>query len=167
MTKGLIASRKTKEKLFNKSCKSPTFTNVEAFKTYNKLYCNTCRQAKNKFFKDKFKEVEGNMRATWATLREAMGTPRKCSKLPGYFKAGANKIRTDSDIAEGFNKFFSTIGSNLDKELRSSSKCYKDYLTSTNSSFNFRRVTIEEVIKIIQSMKPKKVLVLSFFPSSY
>ena len=76
MTKGLLASRKTKEKLFNRSCRSPTFTNVEAFKTFNKLYCNTCRQAKNKFFRDKFKESEGNMRATWATLREAMGTPK-------------------------------------------------------------------------------------------
>ena len=121
MTKGLLVSRKRKEKLFNKSCQTPNFTNVEVFKEYNKLY--------NKYFRDKFLENDGNTRATWATLRKAVGTPKKCSKLPRYFKVRDKKVKSDNKIAVGFNNFLFTIGSNLDRDLSNGNNCFKDYLT--------------------------------------
>ena len=114
MSKGLLISRKQKEKLFTKKCKNPNYTNSEKYTLYNKLYTKLCRQAKFTYFKNKFSENEGNIRNTWATLREAMGTPKKCSSLPGYFKDKGKTLRDNFDIANGFNKFFSTIGSNLD-----------------------------------------------------
>ena len=50
------------------------------------------------------------MKQCWNLIREVIGTPKKCAKLPGYFKDGSKKVRSDKEIASGFNKFFSTIG---------------------------------------------------------
>ena len=97
-----------------------------------------CRQAKNLYFKNKFNSNVGNMRATWNTLREALGTPKSCKNLPGYFKANGSKIRAPKDIAQGFNDFFSTIGTNLDKDLKIGNYCYKDFLSQSKSRFHFR-----------------------------
>ena len=43
MTESILKSRKTKEKLFSKKLRDPTFTNIDKFKEYNKLYAKTCR----------------------------------------------------------------------------------------------------------------------------
>ena len=56
-----------------------------------------------------------------------MGTPKKCS-LTGYFKEKGKKLRDNFDIANGFNRFFSTIGSNLDNDLKKGNKCFKSSL---------------------------------------
>ena len=54
MTKGLLASRKNKENLSNKSSRHPSYTNVEEFRKFNKMYGSICRQAKKKNFREKF-----------------------------------------------------------------------------------------------------------------
>ena len=108
MSKGLLTSRNTKEKLFTKSCRKPTYTNVDAYKIYNNHYKQLCRQAKINYFNNKFASAGKNMKECWETIREVIGSPKRCQNLPGYFKVGGSKIRTDSEIAEGFNNFFPT-----------------------------------------------------------
>ena len=70
MTDSILKSRKTKEKLFSKKLRDPTFTNIDKFKEYNKLYAKICRSAKIFYYRDKFKEAEGKIRNTWNILRE-------------------------------------------------------------------------------------------------
>ena len=62
--------------IFTKKCKNPTYSNCDKYTSYNKVYTKLCRQAKFTYFKNKFSENEGNIRNTWATLRDAMGTPK-------------------------------------------------------------------------------------------
>ena len=54
MSKSLLISKRTKDKLFHKSMKSPTLTNKENFKSYNTLYRKLCRAAKTRYFSEKF-----------------------------------------------------------------------------------------------------------------
>ena len=95
MTKGLLISRKSKEKLYNKMCKNPSFTNCDRFKEFNKTYSKLCRWAKVLYFRNKFNDAAGNMRATWDSLREALNTPKSCNKLPGYFKDKGKKVKSN------------------------------------------------------------------------
>ena len=118
MTKGLIISRKNKEKLFNKKCRVPSFTNIEKFKKTNNMYIKLCRSAKTLYYKNKFEANLNSIKGTWMTIKEALGNT-KSTNMPGYFMLDGKNIRTDVEIANGFNEFFSTIGLKLDKKLRS------------------------------------------------
>ena len=156
MSTGLLKSRKTKEKLFLTKCKNPTYTNTENFQLFNNIYKNLCRKAKIKHWFDKFQTAGNNMKARWESIREAIGTPKKCSTLPGYFSHNGSKLRGDENIAEGFNNFFSTIGSKLDSELSESKIGYQGYLKGNiKSRFKFRKVNFEDIDKIISKLKPK------------
>ena len=74
MTEAILKSRKTKEKLFSKKLRDPTFTDLDIFKEYNRIYAKICRLSKIIYYRDKFKEAEGNIRNTWNILREALNT---------------------------------------------------------------------------------------------
>ena len=71
------------------------------------MYAKICRIAKIFYYRDKFKEAEGKIRNTWNILREALNTPKKSNIFPGYFMSMSNeKIRSNKEIANGFNDFF-------------------------------------------------------------
>ena len=70
------------------------------------MYQNLCREAKILYYNNKFKAAGVNMKECWKTIKEVIGSPKKCSKLPGYFKNGKKKLRSDKEIAMGFNEFF-------------------------------------------------------------
>ena len=95
---------------------------------FNKAYNKLCQKAKILHYHNKFREAGNNMREGWSIIRDALGTPRKGGNLPGFFKEGKNKVRNDRDIANGFNTFFSTIGTKLDTSLNQSNTGHKHYL---------------------------------------
>ena len=81
----------------------------------------------------------------------------KISDFPKYFLENEKMITDDQSIAECFNNFFVNVGPNLSKKIKpQSGRSFKDYLTKNIlSSFNFSLVTEEQVLKIIQKLKPK------------
>ena len=156
MSKGLLTSRQKKEKLFTKKCKIPTYSNIDCYKNYAKMYQSLCKQAKILHYNNKFKAAGSNMKECWSIIREVIGSPKKCQNLPGYFKNGVKKLRSDIDIVKGFNEFFSSIGYKLDNELKEGKSCYKEYLRGNiKSRFKFREVTMVDIHTIISKMKPK------------
>ena len=85
MTQGILRSRKHKDKLGSKKLKNPTIENVLAYKTFNSLYNKIIRLAKIKYFDNKFKENARNIKRTWDTVREALGTRRRKLGIPNFF----------------------------------------------------------------------------------
>ena len=81
-------------------------------------------------------------------MREAIGTPKKCNNLPGYFKAGDLKIKTEKDIAEGFNLFFSTVGTKLNRDLKKGEKSYKSYLRQATSRFKLKKWRLRTLLRL-------------------
>ena len=126
MTSAILISRNRKENLFHKKIKNPTYTNLENFKNYNREYTKICRAAKIMYYKNQFDLASNNMKRSWSLIREVLGSPKKCQKLPGYFSKGTQKLTTPKDIAHGFNEFFSTIGSDLDSKLKDGKCNFKD-----------------------------------------
>ena len=68
-----------------------------------------------------------------------------------------HKETENRNIANAFNSYFTEIGPNLAKDIEMPiNKNYKDYLTNpVQSNFQFKSVNIEDVVKAIQSLKPK------------
>ena len=106
MTRGLLLSRKHKDKLGVKKLRNPTDYNIKNFKIFNSIYNKVIRIARKKYYENKFEEVSKDIKKTWDVTREALGTRKAKVEIPNYFKVGAQDIVGSREIANGFNMFF-------------------------------------------------------------
>ena len=96
------------------------------------------------------------MKNTWKIIKEAMNTSENTSKI-SKIKWG-NVISDKSiDIAETFNKYFSSIGKNLARNIHPSRKQFNDFLGTPNPNSIFLVSTHkEEIFKIVCDLHDKK-----------
>ena len=86
------------------------------------------------------------MKKTWETIREVLGTQKHREDI----------ITGSSNIAEGFNEFFSGIGPELADKIEPSGVNFGDYLGDrVEDDFIFCRVTPDLVTEIAGKLKPK------------
>ena len=156
ITSGLLISRKRKEKLAAKKLKKPTSENIQIFQSYNKIYNKVRRSAKRLYYDDKFKEFSKDMRKTWDTIRNVMGTNKRRENIPDFFKSNDKIISGALEIAEGFNEFFSGIGPELASTIPQSQTNFKNFLGSrVNDNFIFAHITPDTILKMAGKLKSK------------
>ena len=157
MTPGLLKSRKTKQHLYSRKSLHPTAHNINAFNNYVKLYKSLCRSAKTKHYVTKINNYKTDANKTWQTIREVLGTFKDKSHIPDFFIENQEVIQGDINIAEGFNKFFSEIGSKLSSEIPSHNGSFHSYLGERiEENFVFKEITKESLLDIGKTLKPKK-----------
>ena len=99
MSKGLLCSRATKERLFSKKLKSPSFTNQQKFRDFNSMYFKLCRVANKKYYHDKFLKNANNIKFTWQTIKEVMGCNKPKFTFPKFFEYKGSKTYNSNEIA--------------------------------------------------------------------
>ena len=157
ITKCILKSINTKNKLYKKYLSSPTSTNLHKFKNFrNRLNC-VIRKSKRNYFYNKFEKTKGDMRQTWKTINNVMGRGQKDS-LPDQFKDGNGILITDpKNIANKFNNFFVNVGPDLAANINSTGKTYDQYLGEPMQKSMFMKPIVEkEIIKIIAKFDPNK-----------
>ena len=156
MTLGLLKSRKTKQNLYSRKTVNPTEHNIKRFNSYVKTFKLLCRLAKTKYYVNKINEFKNNSQKTWNTVREVLGTFKDKSQIPEFFIENGEIIKGNLNIAEGFNKFFAEIGSNLSSKIKDNDKAFQAYLNDPiEESFVFQKVTPESIFEVGKSLKPK------------
>ena len=77
--------------------------------------------------------------------------------FPSYFIHNGKRLDNPQVIADEFNKCFTDVDLTLASKIDFPKNiCYEDYLQNpVQDHFKFRSVTIETVIKTIESLKPK------------
>ena len=103
MTNALMTSRKRKQKLASKKIRNPTDKNISIFKNYIKIYNKLVQASKINYYKTKFEEYSTNMRKTWDTIRDVIGSKKRKENIPDYFKEKGALITGSIEIAKGFN----------------------------------------------------------------
>lgn len=157
MTHGLLQSRKTKQKLYSRKTLNPTANNIEKFNNFVKVYKKLCRKAKQEFYVTRIRNFKENAQKTWQTIREVLGSFKDKSEIPEFFIENGDIIKGDLNIAEGFNKFFSSIGSKLSSEIPVRNGSFKAYLKNeVEENFVFKQITSESLLEISKTLKPKK-----------
>lgn len=156
MSNALLVSRKRKEKLFTLKIRKPTANNVRNFKSYNQIYNKLLRLARKKHYEGKFREFYRNIKKTWDTAREALGSRKVKVGIPNYFREENNVIKGNGNIAGAFNKFFSSIGSELASRVSESTKHFRDFMGDrVVNEFVFAPVTPQTLIKTARELAPK------------
>ena len=157
MTSGLLLSRKNKQHLYSRKTLSPTEHNIYRFNSFLKIYKQLCRSAKTNFYANKIKKFKNDSRKSWETIREVLGTIKDKSQVPDFFIENHEIIKGDLNIADGFNKFFSEIGSKLSSEIPPAKGAFNTYLNDRiEENFVFKNITKEDILEVGKYLKPKR-----------
>ena len=62
-----------------------TIDNINNFNAYNKTYNKLRRKAKVSYYSKKFSDFSDNMKGTWNTIREVLGTQKRKENIPDFF----------------------------------------------------------------------------------
>jgi hypothetical protein len=161
ITHGIIRSVKYRDKLYGKMKKARTEQEYYLCKTnlqtYNRILKQTIRNAKKQYYQTCFNNYRDDIRKTWKTINDVLGRVPKSVENPKYFTVNNETVTNPESIANEFNKYFVNIGSELaNKIIMPDNKNYKDYLTiPVETVFEFKNTNRDEVVKIIDKLKPK------------
>ena len=156
MSRGLLISSQSKNKLFRKKLSNPSPLNTNKFQTYNILFNKFKRNAKKMYYFKQFDLKKDNIKQTWTLIRDVIGTQsKKRENLPLFFKQNQSILNNPKDIADGFNDFFVGIGPQLAAEVGPANKSYKSYMKDSGTAFNFPSILEANILGVIKKFKPK------------
>ena len=125
MSRGLLVSRRVKDKLHYKAVRSNDNEKWLIYQRYRRLYTKLVRKAKILYYGDEFKQAKNDVRETWRLSNEVMGRQsKKGSNEVGPLKNCNSQLET----AESFNDFFSNIATDLASKIPKTDASFKDYL---------------------------------------
>ena len=128
MSLAILKSRKTKNKLSAIKAKYPTNENTEKYKTHSKIYRNVLRKAKSDYYEQRFQEYSNCMKKTWSTVNELLNSKKASPQIPDIFVHNGKTFTGKAEVTEGFNNYFSTIGSKLASKIPSTESSYESFL---------------------------------------
>ena len=84
------------------------------------------------FYKDQLDEHSGNCQNLWKTFGKILNNKKSSSHIVNHIKINNKKVSDSNQIAQEFNKYFSSIGENLAEnfENTNSSHCLGCFLSS-------------------------------------
>ena len=140
ITNGLIQSVNYKNFLYEKWKRSKNKKNrlgdqnlYEKYKDYRRRLTNLVKGAKSKFYNNKFDQCKGNSKKTWELINELRGKSKTKSKAS--FLVNGTLVKERKVIANDFNKYFTSIASNLNDNAIMENMCNGLPIVYTNSTF--------------------------------
>ena len=156
ISKSLLRSINRKNNLYYK-CKMKGTEQAKArYTSYKNILTKTIRLAKKNYFTNQLTLYKNDIQNTWKILKQAMNLSNN--------KSDITKIRYNDDIVEDpeniantFNNFFSSIGTNLAEGIPPSAKHFSDYLGTPNPNTIFLTPIVKEhIIDILSNLNNKK-----------
>ena len=124
-----------------------------------KEYANTLVHIKNKskteFYRSQFSRYKDNLRSTWKVIGSVIKRKTKGQSLPTKLVYENKTYTSESDIADQFNAYFTSVGPILASKIKSNSstKDPTDYInTSPRHSFTLSRVSESQVLNVFNSL---------------
>ena len=162
ITQGIMHSIKFRDKLYYRlkhtSISSPLHETLRInLKTYNRILKQMIRKAKQEYYHVLFEKYKNDIKKTWETIRNVINSDTNNKSFPKYFNIDDIPINDSKEIANHFNKYFIEIGPRLAREIpHITDMQFHDYLGyPPNCNLIFQNITESEVLKVIDSLKPK------------
>ena len=154
MTAGLRQSIKTKNKLYKKFVKKP-ITYGNAYREFRNNLTKLIKTAKNIYHKNKFNNVQGDIKRTWKCINTLLGKAHKQQSIALKIDS---IVTTDAQtICNTFNDYFSTIATKVTTELPQSDVNFDYYLRNgTDQRIVWDPVTMPEMKRIISKCNNTK-----------
>ena len=162
ITRGIKISMKEKDKLYKQMIKAKNkqqkLIKLESYKECRNKIIELIRQSKQTYYQHHFDQNKKSSEAIWQSIYEIISsTKNKKGGNVSDISADDNAITDPIEIAENFNNFFTSIGTNLKKKTPPTRKTFTDYLKKPNSeNFIIAPTTPEEISDLIHNLKSSK-----------
>ena len=157
MTKEIELSIRRKNKLYRQHLKKPN--DIELYnqlKAHRRLLSKVIRDAKRTYYRDRLTRDKTSIQQMWKVYSELIGKGRKNSNRVDKLVVDGKEATSDKDIADMFNSYFSSIGSNLANKFPQTN-CFVDYLHGHfDDSMFVNPLGREELLKLIKALDSKK-----------
>jgi hypothetical protein len=108
----------------------------EYVKSYSKLFKNICIMAKSKYFARKVKDSNDKVKTVWRIISSE--TAKAKSRDPHFaLKVGDKLVKSDIDVANEFERFFTNIPLETTRSLNSSSSMAENMLKAKLNAQQF------------------------------
>ena len=126
------------------------------FNEHNREHSYLRRTLKATYYAELIESNKYNMKKTWSVLNTLLNKQNDKSTLPQAFKIGDHQESDLSKISNGFNEFFSHIGSKTAKDVPRSPRNFKEYLGNPlYHSMYIEPVSEDTVVNTTLSLKSK------------
>ena len=122
-------------------------------------------EAKASYFTTNLDLHKGNMKKTWKIINEVSSKHLSKTKKISEIRTGEKVITSPIEIAEAFNNYFSTVGTNLASDIPLTEYCPEYCLEPTHSIFSLKPPTVETVYKLLTKIDEKKSVGLDNIPN--
>ena len=150
ISKGIVKSINTKNKLYKKYLKKPNEKNQSVFKVYRNKLNSIIRKSKRNYYDNRFKMVKNNLRKTWQTINQIIGRGKPKTTLNKLLNSEGSNITDPQLISDEFNNFFVNIGPKLASTIQTNGPKYSEYMPEPfSTNMYFKPIVTEEIRKII------------------
>lgn len=157
ISKGLLKSIKTKNKLYKQLIRKPNPNSERVYKDYKNKLNHSIRMAKRLYYDEKLTENKANIKQTWNLLNSIMNKNKQRSSPNIVFRHDDKEISDPTEIANHFCNFFSNIGPNLARNIPNTNVSPKSFLPGEFlSSIFIETVSEAEVITIAKNFQSGK-----------
>ena len=157
MTKGLKKSSKRKQRLYQNFLRNRTVKNETIYKKYRNNFNKYLRLAKRLYISDLLLKYRKDIKMTWRTVNDLIGKKKtEKSNFPESIFYKNKEVSSKRDIAEIFNKFFTSVGSNLASKIPESSKPFTDFLHRVDKEMVMKDVNDNELKAAFLNLESNK-----------
>jgi hypothetical protein len=120
LTPELLAARSNNFELHKLALSSPTPSNIDNYKIASKAFNTAIRKQKPLYYENSLSNSRSSKK-TWTIHKEAANLVKNTSKITEIIINGTLSLG-ESEIANTFNQFFSTVGSAISESITPSTR---------------------------------------------
>ena len=151
VTEELLSSIKRRDYLKKIASRSKNEDDWVNFKQQRNFVINLKNRLKKQYFQNVIDENKDDSKKLWKTLNSLIPNDKKSNTTPHFITNEGKEITDKKQIAEAFNKFFSTVGSKLAAAFTFSETSHISP-KSIQDEFFFHSVSLSTVSKIISGL---------------
>ena len=158
MTAGLKRTSRHKNRPYRKWRTTRSSKDAENYNNYRRHYKQVIRAAEKSYFKDQFDTKTNTVKQLWSNLASFASLSKKKNKNNVLKLKENGKYLTDpSDLSDTFNKYFCTVGNNLQRQIKHDNMSFESFLPNpTRDSMFCLPVNDIEIYQIINRFNNKK-----------
>ena len=146
----------TRNKLKRKAITTKTETDRSNYKKIKNQVNVDLRNAKKNYYSSKIANQKQNPKKAWKSINELLGKQNKKSKV-NEIKPGESILNNPTDIAEGFNNYFSDIGPDLASQIQTSTSNFETHVKIATLEFAaFQHTTVDNVYQLLSRISSNK-----------
>ena len=161
ITSGIIKSIERREKIHKKFIKCRNLQKKEElhkeFKALRNQIVTLCRQSKLLHYEKYFTDNANNAKTTWVGIKSIINIKSTSKNEPSSIIKDGEITSDPLEVANEFNRYFTTIAANLQGKIYHNNLNFNDYLLNRNDNSFFIKPTDKyEILNLINKLNVQK-----------